>query len=106
MCLCELRIFTFSNKTAFRRLEHKLQKLDKELKHRRSPKGRVYIIVSSRNLTAKKRERLSYEELVIRVNLQTIRTERIDFVGWDEYRAMRKRVGNSDVFGKVEVKVI
>lgn len=91
---------------AFRRLENKLQKLDKELEHRCYPEGIIYIITSRNSLTIEERYRLSYEELLTLANLHDIQSEHIHFHGWDEYKAMRKRVGSNDVFGKVEVKVI
>jgi len=105
MCLCKLIIFTFSNKIAFRRLRYKLQKLDKELKHGRYPEGTTYIIISH-SFTPEERDKFSYEELLTLANLRVIQTEHIHFLGWCEYKAMRKRVGDNDVFGKVEIKVL
>jgi len=88
---------------AFRRLEHKLQELDKKLKRRCNPEGTIHIIISH-NFTEEERDRLSYEELLILANVRAIQTEHIHFLGWNEYRAMRKNVGSNDVFGKVKVK--
>lgn len=89
---------------AFRRLEHKLRKLDERLEHKCHPEGIAYIVVSRGYFTTEERDKFTYEELVTFAKLRAIQTEHIHFLNWEEYRAMRKRVGNNDVFGEVEIK--
>jgi hypothetical protein len=105
MCLCKLVIFTFSNKTAFRRLEHKLKQLDEELKHKCYPEGTAWIVTNTTYYTPQARDEFPYEMLRTLADMYAIHTNHIHFKGWDEYRAMRKTVGDQDVFGHVEVKV-
>jgi len=106
MCLCVYYTFTFSNRTAFRRLDYRLNKLNEELERKCYPQGIVYIVKSC-SYSPKKRDRLAYEELVTLAKLgdATIRTEHFHFSGWEEYRKTRKIVGNKDVFGKLWVKI-
>ena len=101
MCLCIYQTFTFSNRTAFKELDHALSKLSKQLKMRCYPQGTVYIILA---YAPKQRERLPYKELVACSEID-MRVRRIHFSGWEAYEKVKKRVGKIDVFGKVWVKI-
>lgn len=101
MCLCIYQTFTFSNRMAFRRLDHKLNKLSDKLKKKCYPQGTVYIIEAS---PPKEREKFSYKELVALSEL-TMKVKRLDFSGWEEYWKMREHVGKRGVFGKLWVKI-
>lgn len=105
MCLCIYQIFTFSNRTAFERLDYELNKLNERLENRCYPQGIVYIIKKLDFHNLEERDRLPYEELVTQSELGFIGTEHLHFVGWGEYRKIRKRVGKKDVFGKLWVKI-
>ena len=105
MCLCIYHTFTFSNRMAFRRLDHKLNKLNSELENKCYPQGIVYIIERLAFHTPEERDRLPYEELVVQTEFGFIRTEHLYFSGWEEYRKVRECVGEKDVFGKLWVKI-
>lgn len=105
MCLCIYQTLTFSNKTAFRRLEYELNKLNERLENKCYPQGIVYIIKKLDFHTLEGRDRLPYEELVTQTELGFIETEHLHFSGWEEYKKTRKQVGDRDVFGEIRVKV-
>jgi len=90
---------------AFRRLEYKLDKLNEELERRCYPQGIAYIINKLIFHTPEGREGLTYKELVTLAELGNIKTEHFHFSGWDEYRKMRKIIGDKDTFGKLWVKI-
>lgn len=105
MCLCIYHMFTFSNRTAFRRLENKLNKLNDELENKCYPQGIVYIVKKLIFHSPEERDRLTYEELVTLAELDRVKTKHLHFSGWEEYRKTRKCVGDKDVFGKLCVKI-
>lgn len=101
MCLCIYKTFTFSNRTAFKELDHKLCELSAKLGQKCYPRGTVYIIEA---YAPKQRERFAYKELVALSEID-MRVKRLHFSGWEAYEKMRKRVGKRDVFGKLWVKI-
>jgi len=102
MCLCIYQTFTFSNRTAFRQLDHALNKLNERLARKCYPQGIVYIIKAYP--PKQQRERFAYKELVA-LSEMNMKVERVHFSGWEDYEKMRKYVGDQDVFGKLWVKI-
>lgn len=92
---------------AFRRLDYKLNQLNEELEYKCYPEGTTYIIKECRCYTPEERDRLPYEMLLASSESSGLfQIEHIHFSSWKEYREMRKQVGNQDVFGRLEVKVV
>jgi len=78
--------------------------LSAELENKCYPMGIVYIIMVC-HYTPEERDELAYKELVMLSKLDGIKTEHLHFCGWEEYRKVRKQVGDKDIFGKLWVKI-
>lgn len=98
--------FTWSNRDAFGRMQGKLIQLIEQNGGRGYPEGTAWVVVNHKSFGEEERDSFYFERLVLLAEMGEISAEHRHFVGWDQYRAACKWVGEGDTFGSVMVKLL